>query len=75
MTPAATDGYVAMAGPGCTVDLGATLSVGVTYVVSEAGAIGPSGDQTTGDFPTSLGIATAADSITLDINAGGIVIP
>jgi len=73
MTPAATDGYFLLALPPGNVDLGATLTVGETYVCSglTAKAIGPIGDLGTGDFVTILGVADAADNLPLDVNATG----
>lgn len=72
LTPAATDGYFIMATEG-KVDLGATLTVGETYYVSDtAGAIMPSADLSTGEYVTSLGVASAADTLELSINASGI---
>ncbi len=60
LTPAATDGYfILQEGVGGFVNLGATLTVGETYVVSATvGAIAPIGDLTTGDYPCILGVAT-----------------
>lgn len=62
---AAIDAYgvIVESGP---MDLGATLTVGVPYVVSTtAGGIAPASDFAgyTGAFLTHLGYATAADSI------------
>jgi hypothetical protein len=66
------DGYFIMATSG-PIDLGATLTVGETYYVSDtAGAIMPSADVSSGEYVTALGVATAADTINLDINASGI---
>lgn len=75
LTPAASDGYFVIALDGCTVDLGATLSVGTIYVVSASGAISPSADLTTGDYPCILGTATAADTLILNISASGVITP
>lgn len=75
LTPAAIDGYavIAMSGP---VDVGATLTVGETYVVSgTAGGIAPIADLATGDYVTLLGIATAAGKLQLDISASGAQVP
>lgn len=71
LTPGAADEY----GVVCTegyVDLGATLTVGETYVVSTtAGAIAPIGDLGSGDFTTVLGVATAADTLNVNIYVSG----
>lgn len=51
------------------IDLGATVAVGTPYVVSDAtaGKIRPHADLGTGDYVTILGVATAANSLALDI--------
>lgn len=72
LTPASTDGYFVMATEGL-VNLGATLTVGLEYYCStNAGAICPIGDLTTGDFPTRLGFATSASLIDLKIFSAGV---
>lgn len=54
------------------IDLGATLTVGTTYVVSAtAGAIAPIADLTTNDYVTVLGTATAAGKLRLSIDITG----
>lgn len=66
ISPASTDGYFMIAKPSTTpnrslVNLGATLTVGETYVVSATkGAIAPIGDLTNGDYPVILGVAKTA---------------
>jgi hypothetical protein len=76
LTPAATDEYFLIAKTGSTIDLGATLTVGQTYVVSATkGAVAPIGDLTTGAYPTILGVATTAGKLPLDILASGVVKP
>lgn len=60
MSAAAADNdpLIVAKGAGCLINLGATLAVGETYVVSRTkGAICPIGDLTTGDYPCILGIA------------------
>jgi len=55
-----------------TLDLGATLAVGVPYFVhTTAGAIGLEGDISSGDFTTYLGTALAADNFALQIHNAG----
>jgi len=49
------------------LDLGATLTVGETYVLSASGAIAPIGDLTSGDYVSIIGVASATDSIKLSI--------
>ncbi len=51
------------------INLGATLTVGETYCVSDAtaGAIVPVADLGTGDYITVLGVATSASNLKLDI--------
>lgn len=72
VTPAATNGSAVLAKSG-PMDLGATLVVGTTYVVSQtAGGIAPIADVASGDFVTILGVAVAADQLTLNIVTSGI---
>ena len=50
------------------IDLGATLTVGQIYVLSTtAGGIAPTVDTASGDYVTVLGVATAADSMMMEI--------
>ena len=59
-----------------SIDLGATLTVGETYVVStNVGAIAPIGDLTTGDYTKILGVATATDALKLGIYNSGVAKP
>jgi len=72
LTPNATDGYGVIATSGL-VDLGATLTLGETYYVSDsAGAIMPAADVSTGEYVTQLGIATTTALLQLSINASGV---
>ena len=68
MTAAGADGdFVYAIGSG-KIDLGATLTVGVPYVVSDtAGAIAPASDFSgfTDAYVTHLGYATATDTLDL----------
>lgn len=51
---------VAVPSLGGTINLGATLAVGQTYVVSTtAGGIAPISDMATGDFTSIIGVATS----------------
>lgn len=75
LTPASADEYFTMATSG-PIDLGATLTVGETYVVSATpGKIAPIGDLVTGDYPTHLGVAITAGKLQLNINASGVAKP
>lgn len=75
LSPASADGYAVavFSGP---VNVGATLTVGEQYYVSDtAGGIKPAADLATGDFVTLLGIATATNVLDLSINASGVQVP
>jgi hypothetical protein len=62
-----------LAVPGCAVDLGATLAIGETYVVSATvGAIAPVADLVSTNRVTVLGIASTANSLTFRPVASGI---
>lgn len=75
LTPATTDGYAVAATSG-PVNLGATLTVGVIYVVSDtAGSIMPSSDLSSGDYVTILGVATSTSLITLNPSSSSVVTP
>lgn len=64
------EGVIITSGP---VDVGATLTVGTSYYLgTTAGAIGLESDLSTGDFPTYLGNAIAADTLDLQINVGTV---
>jgi hypothetical protein len=56
------------------INLGATLAVGETYVVSDAvaGQIVPIGDLGSGDFVCILGVATSTSILALDIHVAGV---
>ncbi len=62
---------------GSTIDLGATLTVGQTYVVSaaNAGKIAPVSDYSSGAYPVVLGVAFAAGTFKLNITVAGVVKP
>lgn len=58
------------------IDLGATLTIGETYVLSTtAGGIAPIADLGSTEYVTILGVATAADNLLLAINNTGIQRP
>lgn len=72
----ADESYFVIAKTGTEVDLGATLTVGETYIVGAvAGEINPIGDAATGWYPCILGIARTASAIPLDINASSVAKP
>lgn len=74
--PATTDGFFAYLSTGAKINLGATLVVGTTYVVSATkGAIAPIADLATGHYATTLGVATAANELTININVSGVQVP
>jgi len=61
LTPAVTNDRVVVAKANSEINLGATLVVGETYVVSTTvGAIAPIADLTTGHYVTILGTAKTA---------------
>lgn len=74
LTPASTDGYaVIVDGGGRTINLGATLTVGETYVVSATkGAICPIADLTTGDYPCIIGTAISTSAIITSFYFSGV---
>jgi hypothetical protein len=73
LSPAATNGYGLIALPAeqpglALVNLGATLAVGTVYAVSvTAGGIAPIADLATGDYITTLGVATTTALLDLRI--------
>ena len=75
LTPASADGYAVMATSG-GIDLGVTLTVAATLVLSDtAGKIMPIADLTAGEYSSTLGICTAADTLELKIDNSGVVVP
>jgi hypothetical protein len=73
LTPAAADGWFIAALPGSLVDLGATLVVGQTYVVSvNVGAIAPISDLATSSWVTPLGIAATTTALAFDPRPSGV---
>ena len=58
------------------IDLGATLTVGTIYVLSQtAGGICPAADLTTGDYVSVIGVATAADNLEIALTNSGVEVP
>lgn len=72
----ASTGQPIKLGTSGTMDLGATLTVGTIYCLSDtAGGIVPSTDLSTGEYVSIIGIATAADTIALSIKNSGVEVP
>lgn len=77
LTPASTNGYFIIHNAiGAYINLGATLTVGTTYVVSAtAGAICPIADLTTGDYPCILGTAYSSSLLLTAYSFAGVAKP
>jgi hypothetical protein len=61
---------------GGDIDVGATLAVGETYIVSRtAGAIAPIGDLLSSDYSTVLGTATATNKLAFRPIVSGVEKP
>jgi len=54
---------------------GAILTVGMIYVLSDAGAIAPISDLATSDFVSVIGIATTTSNMLLTIINSGVEVP
>ena len=68
LMPASTGQTFIYARPGAQIDIGATLAVTETYIVSaNVGKVAPIGDLATGNFLTILGVATAASTLLVQI--------
>lgn len=57
---------------GGNINLGATLVVGMPYMLSTSGGIKPASDHATGEFSTNLGIATTAAILKMGVCVGGV---
>lgn len=56
-------------------NVGATLTAGVVYYLSGTpGGIRPVADNTTGDYPVALGIATSTSSLSINIQEAGVAL-
>jgi len=76
ITPGVDGGYGLIAIGGDIILVGATMSVGDSYLVSAtAGGIMPEGDLATDDYVTHLGRAETTGQLNLDIKAGGFQVP
>jgi hypothetical protein len=63
---------VAKVGP---ITIGATLTAGVTYYLSDTpGGICPVADLTTGEYPVVLGVASSASVLKLRIQEAGVAL-
>jgi len=61
---------------GGTVSIGATVTVGIVYCLSDtAGGIAPSADNGSGDYVGVIGIGVTAAKIKLGILVGGVAKP
>ncbi len=68
---AAADQFINILEEGDIDDIGGTMTIGETYVVSTtAGGIAPIGDLASGDFTTILGIAETAIKLPVKITIG-----
>jgi hypothetical protein len=73
LTSAATSGFFVRALPGSDVDVGATLVIGETYIVSvNVGAIAPIGDLASASYVTPLGVAVGATTLRFNPKPSGI---
>jgi hypothetical protein len=60
---------------GGDVTIGATLTPGTTYYLSDTpGGIGPSADLASGEYPCVIGIAKSASVLHVSINASGVAL-
>jgi hypothetical protein len=77
ITPAGADGWFVMQeGANGLVNLGATLTVGETYVVgATAGQVNPIGDLSSGHYPCILGTATTTALIQTLYSFTGVAKP
>lgn len=72
LTGAAIDGWFVAQESGL-INVGATLAVGTLYVVSATkGAIAPIGDITSGQYVSSIGIATTTALLNLKPDPSGV---
>ncbi|MGE4307229.1 MAG: hypothetical protein AB7E24_24735 [Novosphingobium sp.] len=57
------------------ITLGAVLTAGVTYYLSDTpGGICPAGDLTTGEYPTILGVAKSTTVLSVKLHAAGVAL-
>ena len=73
---AASNGQPLMIQEEGDINLGATLTVGEIYVLSDtAGGIMPEADLEAGDYVTVLGVASSASNLKMKIVASGAAVP
>lgn len=80
LSAAATDEYAVLmkldSSVPLQIDVGATLTVGTTYVVSAtAGAIAPESDLSSGEYVTHLGVASTTSLLDIKLNVTGTAKP
>ena len=72
---AASSGQPLAVHTGGPITIGAALTAGVAYYASGTpGGIRPAADNTTGDYPALLGMATSTTVLNVDIQAPGVVL-
>jgi hypothetical protein len=72
---AASTGQPLVVQTGGLITIGATLTAGVAYYASGTpGGIRPVADNTTGDYPALLGLATSTTALNLDIQVPGVAL-
>jgi hypothetical protein len=60
---------------GGPITIGATLTAGVVYYLSDTpGGICPVADLASGEYPTAVGIATSTSVLKVEINASGVAL-
>lgn len=75
MTPGVDGGYGLVAKDGSIILVGATMTAGESYLVSDtAGGIRPNADKNSGDYITEIGRAATTTQLDLSIEATGIQI-
>jgi len=72
---AASDGQPIAVHKSGPITIGATLSAGATYYLSETpGGIQPGADLTTGEYPTIIGVATSTTVLNVKIQSAGVAL-
>lgn len=72
----ASDGQPLMVQTEGDINVGGTLVVGTVYLASDTpGGIMPSTDVEAGDYPSVLGVASAANNLEMKIVVGGAAVP